>query len=153
MNTSPNTHFPGVVKALREGGIAYGVIDAQSPEEMSLIEWTELAFPSVHSQIDWAKIPAHRCIDWNDLDDLVPFFLEMADTFHAGSPVVVMWANGLCPSVEMALGDVARIARAIFEEHETSLDVFVFNRHEGWLIEMNHEGTLCVGRSEAFKMK
>ena len=153
MNTSPNVHLPGVLKALNEFAIKYRIVDAQSAEERSLIEWTELAFPFVYSQIDWTKVPAHRCTEWGDLEDLVPSFRRLAADFDTSARVVVMWANGLCPSVEMALGDVVRIAREIFEEHETSLDVFVFNRHEGWLIEMNHEGTLCVGTSEAFKLR
>ena len=59
---------------------------------------------------------------------------------------VVMWNDGLCPVIEMLLRDVRKIASNIFEEHETSIDVLVFSRSEGWLIEMHHEGTLCVGR-------
>lgn len=152
MTNDPNAHIPGVLEALKSRGITYRIIDAQSPEERSLIEWTELAFPFVHSQIDWKRVPAHRCVEWTDLEDLVLSFLEMAAMFDERDPVVVMWANGLCPSVELALGDASRLAREIFEEHETSLDIFVFNRREAWLIDMHHEGTLCVGQAEAFKL-
>ena len=72
----------------------------------------------------------------------------MAGTLEADGMAIIMWANALSPSLEMKVGDVQRIAREIFEEHETSMDVFVFDQHQGWLIEMHHEGTLCIGKSE-----
>lgn len=151
MDTNPRVHLPNVLEALGRLEITHRIVDAQSLEDRDLNDWIERAFPLVGSQIDWSRIPEHRCLQWSNLEDLVPKFRKLCWGLHAEERVVVMWANGLCPCIEMALGDVARIAREIFEEHETSFDVFVFHRREGWLIEMHHEGTLCIGTSETHK--
>ncbi len=146
MQTSPELHIPGVIEVLARHGIRYRIIPAQSAEDSRLTEWRRRAFPFVHSQVDWTRIEDHECVEWVDLDDLVPAFQRLAMALNPASTVVVMWANALCPSLQLQLGDVVRIAGAIFEEHETSRDVLVFSETEGWLIEMFHEGTLCLGR-------
>lgn len=148
MNTDPNIHIPGVLKALAQHGLPHRLIQARSPENRVLTEWTDTAFPWGFSQIEWGRVTSHRCAEWASIEDLVSEFHSMLSAVESSSPVVVMWANALCPSLEMRLEDAARIAREIFEEHETSTDVLIFNRSDGWLIEMNHEGTLCLGRSE-----
>lgn len=148
MNSSPSAHFPGVLNALTRLQIQYLVIEAQSPAEIALVDWVERAFPWGFSQIDWARVPSGRCTKWTELDNLVAAFKELVSAFDASTPVVVMWANGLCPSLAMRLGDVKLTAREIFEEHETSMDVLVFCQADGWLLEMHHEGTLCLGRAE-----
>ncbi len=150
MSTSPSVHIPGVLKALARRQIQYRVVDAKSSEEKALIDWTEKSFPWGFSQIDWAKATPHKCTEWTELDDLVLAFEKLVSEFDATTPVVVMWANALCPSLAMPLGDATRTAREIFEEHETSIDVLVFCQAQGWLIEMHHEGTLCLGRAEPF---
>jgi hypothetical protein len=149
-DTNPETHIPGVLKALREQNLPHRVIAALSKESEYLTNWTEKAFPWECSQIDWTRVSSRRCVEWTSLEDLVPAFRKMADTLDPASLVVVMWANALCPVLEMLLGDVQKIATQIFEDHETSSDVFVFNTNEGWLIEMHHEGTLCLGRCTEF---
>lgn len=148
MNTSPSVHLPGVLRALARREIRYRVVDSQSSAEKALIDWTEQSFPWGFSQIDWTKATQRKCTEWTELDDLVLAFEKLVSGFDTTTPVVVMWANALCPSLAMLLGDVKRTAREIFEEHETSIDVLVFCQAEGWLIEMHHEGTLCLGRAE-----
>lgn len=145
MNTSPNVHFPGVLRALARQHITHHVIDATSLEEKALIDWTEKSFPWGFSRIDWDKVTSHRCTEWTEVDELVAAFEKLASEFSPATLVVVMWANALCPSLGIALGDVKKIAREIFEEHETSIDVLVCCQAEGWLIEMHHEGALCIG--------
>jgi len=146
-STDPAIHIPGVLNALAHHGITHRIIPAQSPEDSRLTEWTQRTFPTVHSQVDWTRVAHHKCVEWWELEDLVLSFQKLADMLNPTTDVVVMWANALNPCVEMRLGDVAKIAWAIFEEHETSRDVLVFSQADGWLIEMFHEGTLCFGRS------
>jgi len=145
--TGSDVRIPGVMSALERLSLPHRIIAAQSPEDKELTAWTEAAFPWGFSQIDWTLVPDHRCVEYTDLEDVVAAFRAMVETLSAQSLVVVMWANGLCPLLEIQLGDLQTIATEIFEEHETSRDVFVFNRREGWLIEMHHEDTLSMGRS------
>ena len=144
-DTSPSLHIPGVLKALEQRSLPHRLILVRSEEDQELTRWTQKAFPWGFSQIEWGQVSHHNCIDWTSLDDLVPAFEKVTETLNTESLVVVMWNDGLCPVIEMLLRDVRKIARNIFEEHETSTDVLVFSRSEGWLIEMHHEGTLCVG--------
>jgi hypothetical protein len=146
-DTNPQLHIAGVLRALVNYELQYRVIDARSPEDKDLTDWTERALKFEFCQIDWSQTPSHECLEWDALDDLVPAFYKLLRTLDPGGRVVVMWANGLCPLLEMSLKDVRKIATEIFEQHETSRDVFVFSRSEGWLIEMHHEGTICLGRS------
>ncbi len=146
-NTGPSEHIPGVLRVLALRGIPFRLIEANSSESSKLNDWTAGAFPFIHSQIDWSKVPTHRCFEWRDIDDLVMRFQELLALMSTQTLVTVTWANALCPSLEMELAGVARIAKEIFEEHETSIDVHVFSLSDGWLIEMHHEGTLCIGYS------
>jgi hypothetical protein len=149
-STSPSIHIPGVLKALQDKQIPHRIVEAESEESKALTEWTERAFPVVHSQIDWSKVTSHLCVNWSALDDLVLEFEGLGRKLDEKSLVMVSWANALCPGLELELAGVVRIAREIFEEHETSTDVLVFSREEQWLIEMHHEGTLCMGRSPGY---
>lgn len=146
--TDPNRHIPGILTELATRGIAHQLIPALSVEDTQLTDWIECRFPIVHSQVDWTKIARHECFEWNTLDDLLPTFLALTRSLNPGTQVVVMWANALSPSLKIRLGDLNLIAKAIFEEHETSTDVWVFSQREGWLIEMFHEGTVCFGRTQ-----
>lgn len=148
-SSNPSVHIPGVLSALGSKQIPHRIVAAQSEEGDALIEWTESAFPFVHSQIDWSQVPSHECSNWSVLEDLVQKFKELARTKDEQRLVMVTWANALCPSLELELAGLILIAREIFEEHETSTDVFIFSREEQWLIEMHHEGTLCMGRSRS----
>ncbi|HBY62059.1 MAG TPA: hypothetical protein DEH78_19745, partial [Solibacterales bacterium] len=119
-NTSATAHIPGVLKALEGGQIPYRVIGAESEESAALTEWTERMFPFIHSQVDWSRIPSHQCVTWSGLEDLVLEFERFSRQLTPESLVMVMWADALCPVLEMNLAGVVRIAREIFEEHETS---------------------------------
>ena len=123
MSTDPMIHIPAVVYALDKLGATYRIVPARSEEINDLVSWLERVFPLSHSQIDWAKVPSHRCIDWNDLDELVEGLQRLTHDLAAQSLVVVTFGNALCPSLELRLGDVNRIAREIFEQFETSQDI------------------------------
>ena len=146
MITDPKTHLPGLIRVLEKQRIQFRILPAQSPESNALIVWLERSFPISYSQIAWSKVPSHRCLNWSDPDDLVVKFQEIVVGLSISSLVVVSWANDLCPSIEMHLGDVLRLSREIFEAFETSLDTWIMCREENWCIEMHHEGTLCRGR-------
>lgn len=147
MSTRESVHIPGILTALDLHQIPHRIVAAQSEENHEFSGWIERTFPFAGSQIDWTKVATHQCSEWSGLDDLVQKFTEFARMMEQRSLVFVTWANALSPGLELELGDVTRIAREIFEEHETSIDVLVFNPEEGWLIETHHEGTLCMGRT------
>ena len=146
-STSPSVRIPGVLKALEDRQIPHRIIRAESEESRALVEWVERAFPFVGSQIDWSRVTSHLCLNWSALDDLVVEFEELSRRLDEKSLVMVSWADALCPGLELELSGVVQIAKEIFEEHETSTDVLIFSCGERWLIEMHHEGTLCLGRS------
>jgi hypothetical protein len=89
-DTDPAIHIPGVLNSLAQHGIAHRLVSARSAEDLCLTEWTERAFPWVHSQIDWSGIAAHEYIDWLELDDLVQVFQSqregwLIEMFHEGT--------------------------------------------------------------------
>lgn len=147
-NTSPSVRIPLVLKALQDRHLPHRIIQAQSDESTALATWTERAFPFISSQIDWSKVHVHECVEWSGLNDAVSKFLRLVGSMDTDSLVLITWADLLCPGLEIQLKDAVQIAREIFEEHETSTDVYVFSRSHKWLIEMHHEGTLCFGRSD-----
>jgi hypothetical protein len=134
------------LRALTEKQIPHRIVEAYSPEDKDLTGWIEAAFPWLFTQIDWTRVSSHNCVEYTSLEDLVPAFQEMTNPLDSNILVIVMWGEGCTPLLEMQLDDVVKIARQIFEEHETATDVFVFSRRAGWLMEMHHEGTLCFGR-------
>lgn len=141
-DTSAKTRIPDVMDALACGNIPYRIIEAQSKEEGTLVDWLESRFPFLGSGIGWSRIQGHRCVSWSTTGDLVPSFTRMAADIRPDTVVKVMWADALMPSLELFFGDVLRLAAPLFE---ASFDTWIICESENWCFEIYHEGTLCFG--------
>jgi hypothetical protein len=149
VNTNSGSQIPKVLIALDRLQCPHRILDPQSVEVVRCLEWIETRFPFIYTQIDWSKVTHHSCVSWQAVDDLVDSFGIMTKSMSLSSLVLVMWNDALCPAIELTLGDAVNVSREIFEVFEASLDNWIVCRHEGWLIEMHHEGTLCFGRVNA----
>ena len=149
MRTHSEAQIPKVLTALDRLRCPHRILDPQAVEAVLSVEWIEAKFPFLYTQIDWSKVPSHSCVPWQAVDDLVESFRMMTKTLSSSSLVLVMWNDAACPAIELTLGDAVLVCREIFEVFETSLDNWIVCQREGWLIEMHHEGTLCIGKTSA----
>ena len=134
--------IPYVISALNSQGLSYRVIEAQSPEAEAVADWIESHFPIVGVQIDWAKLPTSRCMEWSETVDLVSAFESLVREMDQSTKVVVTWSNARYPSLEMRLCAMLKVASAIFE---SCFDTWVLCEADNWCIEAHHEGTICFG--------
>jgi hypothetical protein len=141
-DTDPLVRIPRVVAALQRSYISHRMIEAQSPEAEGITDWIESHFPFIGSQINWPEMRAHQCVQWSTAEDLVESFERMTNCIPAATLVMVAWSDALCPSLEIRLDDVLKIAAQIFE---ASFDTWIINQEENWCIEAHHEGTLSFG--------
>src|SRR5277367_4519925 len=103
MSTHPEAQISRVMMVLDRLRCPHRILDAQSPEAVSGVEWIETRFPFLYTQVDWSKVPSHSCVPWQTVDDLVGSFRMMTKPLPLSSLVLVMWNDAGCPAIELTL--------------------------------------------------
>ena len=137
-----------VTDYLIQAGETFNLLQTDSQEAIIASEWLEKNFPIASwGRIDWPKVPNSSCITWTDDSELLLAFqrilVESRLDNNLEITVIVIWANGLRPSLQISLNTFLKYANAMFEE---DWDTWVYSESDNWLIEVYHEGEICFGR-------
>ena len=137
-----------VTDYLIQAGETFNLLQTDSQEAIIASEWLEKNFPIASwGRIDWPKVPNSSCITWTDDSELLLAFqrilVESRLDNNLEITVIVIWANGLRPSLQISLNTFLKYANAMFEE---DWDTWVYSESDNWLIEVYHEEEICFGR-------
>ena len=137
-----------VTDYLIQAGETFNLLQTDSQEAIIASEWLEKNFPIASwGRIDWPKVPNSSCITWTDDSELLLAFqrilVESRLDNNLEITVIVIWGNGLRPSLQISLDTFLKYANAMFEE---DWDTWVYSESDNWLIEVYHEGEICFGR-------
>ena len=137
-----------VTDYLIQAGETFNLLQTDSQEAIIASEWLEKNFPIASwGRIDWPKVPNSSCITWTDDSELLLAFqrilVESKLDNNLEITVIVIWGNGLRPSLQISLDTFLKYANAMFEE---DWDTWVYSESDNWLIEVYHEGEICFGR-------
>ena len=97
-----------VTDYLIQAGETFNLLQTDSQEAIIASEWLEKNFPIASwGRIDWPKVPNSSCITWTDDSELLLAFqrilVESRLDNNLEITVIVIWANGLRPSLQISL--------------------------------------------------
>lgn len=139
---------PEVVNYLIQAGETFNLLQTDSQEAVIASEWLEKNFPIASwGRINWPKVLNSSCKSWNNDSELLLAFqrilVESRLDNNLEITVIVIWSNGLKPSLQINLDTFLKYATAMFEE---DWDTWLYSESDNWCIEVYHEEEICFGR-------
>jgi hypothetical protein len=134
---------------LREHRLAHELLSSE--EEIGLVAWMAEAFPVARTSaltIDWNRAENPSCVTYQGESEAAKSTRSLVARLNLQDvQVVVMYSNGIRPSIRMTLGAFCVAADVLLAE---DMETFVIDRENGWCLDVTLDRA-CWGKASSHK--